>query len=77
MRIGAGWQKVDKNEKLYISISIEKELKPLIIDDTKALALFINTNKEKSEQPDYILCMDVKKPKEETQKEGNETDFLF
>jgi uncharacterized protein (DUF736 family) len=75
MKIGAAWKK-EKDGKPYLSMSIDKALMPLNIDNTKALVLFINEKKEKTEHPDYILCMDVKKPKEEEKiKEGE--DFLF
>ena len=38
--IGAGWKKQDKNGKAYISISIDKELLPLTIDENKKLSIF-------------------------------------
>ena len=77
MKIGAGWNKTDSNNKEYISWSIDDALKPLVIDNTKSLASFLNERKEKDEHPDWILCMDVKKPKDETQKEEHNTDFIF
>ena len=71
-KIGAAWNKTDKNGNEYLSVSVDKALTPLIIDENKTLALFLNDKKENNEQPDYILCIDVKKAKEDTK-----TDFLF
>ncbi len=78
MRIGGGWNKVDTNNKEYISVSFDKALKPLIIDDTKVVALFPNDRKETADQPDWHVCMDIKKPKEaEPAKAETANDFIF
>lgn len=74
-KIGAAWNKKDKNGKIYISLSIEKAFKPLIIDDSKTLALFVNDRKETAEQPDYIFCMDIKETKD-ANKEDSEFPFV-
>ena len=66
-KIMSGWEKKDKNGVPYISWSPEKALLPIIIDDTKSLASFPNDKKEKPEQPDWILCVDIKKPKEDSE----------
>ena len=69
--IGAGWKKQDKNGKAYISISIDKELLPLTIDDTKKLSIFPVSEKPNEKAPDFRLVLFVP----ESDKEEAKTDI--
>lgn len=63
--IGAGWKKKDKNGKSYISISIDKELLPLTIDDKKQISIFPVTEKQSDKSPDFRVVLFI--PSQETQ----------
>lgn len=62
--IGAGWKKQDKNGKAYISISIDKELLPLTIDENKKLSIFPIGEKQNEKAPDFRLVMFLPEEKE-------------
>ena len=63
--IGGGWKKKDKNEKAYISFSIDKALLPLTIDSTKNLKAFPIREKQSDNAPDFrlVLFSNDEKPK--------------
>lgn len=65
--IGGGWKKKDKNEKAYISFSIDKALLPLTIDSTKNLKAFPIREKTSDNAPDFrlVLFSNDEKPKGE------------
>ena len=65
--IGGGWKKKDKNEKAYISFSIDKALLPLTIDSTKNLKAFPIREKASENAPDFrlVLFSNDEKPKGE------------
>lgn len=63
--IGAGWKKSDKNGKPYISLSIDKELLPITIDETKRLSIFPIADKTNEKAPDFRLNMFVSEEQEE------------
>lgn len=69
--IGAGWKKRDKNDKPYISVSIDKALLPLTIDDTKWISLFPVSEKETENSPDFRVVMFL--PEETNKKDNNDT----
>lgn len=71
--IGAGWKKQDKNGKHYISISIDKELLPLTIDEKKKISIFPVTEKPSDKAPDFRVVLFVPSEKEE---EAPETDIF-
>lgn len=62
--IGAGWKKKDKNDKSFISISIDKELLPLTIDETKKLSIFPIGEKQSDKSPDFRVVLFVPDEKE-------------
>ena len=68
--IGAGWKKQDKNNKPYISISIDRELLPLAITENKKISIFPITEKPNEKSPDFRVVMFM--PEE---KEGTTTDI--
>ena len=72
--IGAGWKKTDKNEKPYISVSIDKALLPLTIDENKRLSIFPIANKENAMGPDYRVVLYI--PEGKTQDEEKEEDLF-
>ena len=55
--IGAGWKKKDKNDKSYISISLDKELQPLTIDERKKIAIFPVAEKSSDKAPDFRVVL--------------------
>ena len=55
--IGAGWKKTDKNNKPYISVSIDKALLPLTIDENKRLSIFPIAEKENDKAPDSRVVL--------------------
>jgi uncharacterized protein (DUF736 family) len=55
MKIGGAWQKTKDDGKTFISIVIDKEVKPLIITDDKGLCLFVNDKKTEPKHPDYTV----------------------
>lgn len=55
--IGAGWKKKDKNDKSYISISFDKELLPLTIDDKKRISIFPVKEKNNDKSPDFRVVL--------------------
>lgn len=63
--IGAGWKKQDKNGKPYISISIDKELLPLKIDENKKISIFPISEKTNDKSPDFRLVLFMPEGKEE------------
>jgi uncharacterized protein (DUF736 family) len=71
--IGAGCKKKDKNEKPYISISIDKALLPLTIDDKKRISIFPIADKENEKAPDYRIVMFIP----EAQAEETEEDLFL
>lgn len=72
--IGAGWKKTDKNNKPYISISIDKALLPLTIDEKKRLSVFPVADKENENGPDYRVVLYI--PESQTQGEDKEDDLF-
>lgn len=66
--IGAGWKKKDKNDKSYISISIDKELQPLTIDENKKIAIFPVAEKSSDKAPDFRVVLFIP----EVDKDGKE-----
>lgn len=70
--IGAAWKKQDKNGKHYISVSIDKELLPLTLDENKKIAIFPVTEKTSDKSPDFRVVLF--KPEEDT-KEAPTTDI--
>jgi uncharacterized protein (DUF736 family) len=50
VKIGAGWKKSASNGTNYISV---------LLNNDARLAIFANKNKEKENQPDYELLMDL------------------
>lgn len=63
--IGAGWKKQDKNGKAYISISLDKALLPLTIDENKKISIFPVTEKQSESAPDFRVNMFIPEEKEE------------
>lgn len=63
--IGAGWKKTDKNGKPYISISLDKALLPLTIDENKKVSIFPVTDKQSEGAPDFRVNMFIPDEKEE------------
>lgn len=63
--IGAGWKKKDKNDKSYISISIDEELLPLTIDANKRISIFPVKDKTSDKSPDFRIVLF--KPSEQNQ----------
>ena len=72
--IGAGWKKTDKNNKPYISVSIDKALLPLTIDEKKRLSVFPIADKENENGPDYRVVLYI--PESQTQCEEKEEDLF-
>ena len=72
--IGAGWKKTDKNNKPYISISIDKALLPLTIDEKKKISIFPIEDKENEKAPNYRVVLFV--PETTTQEEDVKEDFF-
>jgi uncharacterized protein (DUF736 family) len=72
--IGAGWKKTDKNNKPYISVSIDKALLPLTIDEKKRLSVFPIADKENENGPDYRVVLYI--PESPTQGEEKEEDLF-
>ena len=72
--IGAGWKKVDKNQKPYISISIDKALLPLTIDEKKRISVFPIADKENENGPDYRVVLYI--PETQGQAEDKEEDLF-
>ena len=72
--IGAGWKKVDKNQKPYISISIDKALLPLTIDEKKRISIFPVAEKDNDQAPDYRVVLFI--PEEKAQGEEKEEDLF-
>jgi len=70
--IGAGWKKQDKNGKAYISISIDKELLPLTVDENKKISIFPIAEKPSDKAPDFRVVMFM--PNED-EKKGEEFPF--
>ena len=64
--IGAGWKKQDKNNKPYISISIDRELLPLTFTDNKKISIFPIAEKPNEKSPDFRVVMFMPEEKEET-----------
>ena len=72
--IGAGWKKVDKNNKPYISISIDKALLPLTIDEKKRISIFPIAEKDNDQAPDYRVVLFI--PEDKAQGEEKEEDLF-
>lgn len=72
--IGAGWKKVDKNQKPYISISIDKALLPLTIDEKKRISIFPIAEKDNDQAPDYRVVLFI--PEDKAQGEEKEEDLF-
>ena len=72
--IGAGWKKTDKNNKPYISVSIDKALLPLTIDEKKKIAIFPIEDKENEKAPNYRVVLFV--PETTVQEEDVKEDFF-
>ena len=72
--IGAGWKKTDKNNKPYISISIDKALLPLTIDEKKRLSVFPIAEKENETGPDYRVVLYI--PEDKAKGEEVEEDLF-
>ena len=66
--IGAGWKKQDKNGKPFISLSIDKELYPLTIDENKRLSIFPIAEKQSDKSPDFRIVLFTPEEKEEEPK---------
>lgn len=66
--IGAGWKKQDKNGKHYISISIDRALFPLTIDENKKISIFPIAEKQNENSPDFRVNMFIPEEKEEKEK---------
>lgn len=71
--IGAGWKKQDKNGKAYISISIDKELLPLTVDENKKISIFPIGDKPNEKAPDFRVVLFV--PEETSKNESTGDDF--
>lgn len=67
--IGAAWKKTDKNGKHYISVSLDKALLPLTIDESKKLSIFPITDKQSESAPDFRVNMYIPEDKEEKEVE--------
>ncbi len=72
--IGAGWKKTDKNNKPYISVSIDKALLPLTIDEKKKISIFPIAEKDNEKGPDYRVVLFV--PETQTQDEEVKDDYF-
>lgn len=72
--IGAGWKKTDKNNKPYISISIDKALLPLTIDEKKRISIFPIAEKDNDQAPDYRVVLFI--PEDKAQGEEKEEDLF-
>ena len=72
--IGAGWKKVDKNQKPYISISIDKALLPLTIDEKKRISIFPIEDKDNDQAPNYRVVLFI--PEDKTQGEEKEEELF-
>ena len=72
--IGAGWKKVDKNQKPYISISIDKALLPLTIDEKKRISIFPIAEKDNDQAPDYRVVLFI--PEDKAQGEEKEEELF-
>ena len=71
--IGGGWKKTDKNNKAFISFSIDEALLPLTIDSTKTLKAFPIREKTSENSPDFRLVLfSIKEKKTENEIVGSE-----
>lgn len=66
--IGAGWKKQDKNGKPYISLSFDKVLLPLTIDENKKISIFPISDKQNEKAPDFRVNMFVPEDKDDEPK---------
>jgi len=69
MKVGAGWIKISKDGKTYISLKFSY---PGMKEN---FALFKNNDKKKPEDPDYILIWSEVKEKPVTKKHDDEIPF--
>lgn len=65
--IGAAWVKTDKNNLTYISLTLDKALLPLTIDNTRRIALFPVKEKASDKSPDFKVDLYI--PEEKTSEE--------
>ena len=75
--IGGGWKKEDKNNKPYISFSIDKALLPLTIDSTKSLKAFPIKDKSSDNAPDFRLVLFSNEEQKEITTAPAGEDFPF
>lgn len=77
-RIGAAWLKTDKNEELYYSIAIDKEIQPLTITLDKMLTLKPNKNKGNNEKaPDFYLEIFIPDKNKGQNTQAEDEDYPF
>lgn len=67
-------EKNRQNNKPYISISIDKALLPLTLDEKKRLSIFPVADKENENGPDYRVVLYI--PESQTQGEEKEEDLF-
>lgn len=65
--VGAAWKRLDKNSNKFISVTLDKALLPLTIDNTKRLALFPVKEKPSDKSPDFRVDLYVPEEKEENE----------
>lgn len=80
-RIGATWLKTDKNNEIYYSVSVDKEIQPFTITQDKMLILKPNKNKGINEKaPDFYLevfCPDKEKKQKNTENTYIDEEYTF
>ena len=74
--IGAAWKKLDRNNKKFISVSIDEELLPLTIDKDKRISIFPIEEKPNDKAPDFRVVLYIPDDKNKDNKTTNE-DFLL